>query len=508
MRAFAQKAASRHAYKRTISISRRAAARQNNNGDKALFGAAAGFFPPSRRRRRRIIGKRDENDDDDDDVVIAQRRRRRTKNISFVVVGKAAASWDDENNNNGEEGRRRGNEEEEEEEEEEEDSSNGGASVYSQPEVYAHAFGGFRDFTKEVDALHQLYALEGGKGTKMRTLLELGCGPAWHSIEHAKKVIREKHKEKQERGERRNDVNVNDDDDDDEDVVSVALDVNREMVSFAIERASEAKAGANDTKSILDAVDVVLGDMRDLSTHLPGKYLKKGGYFDCATLLLGTAAHLLTHDDLARTFREAFKCLRENGIFVVEVEHPMTTLFSGDLKYQYGEENAWEVRLGGSNNTNTNNNNNNNNNNSSNSSSNGGSSSNSSSSGPSRSGEDEVEKEETMRIVWGDPENDVFDATNQILYRTVSVQKYYSTDTLSEDGDDDDDEVGLAVTFVRDPHYESKEIVKCKLFTLPELIAVASAVGFRLIDSFGDLDVNVRFDCENAQNMVVAFRKD
>jgi hypothetical protein len=43
---------------------------------------------------------------------------------------------------------------------------------------------------------------------------------------------------------------------------------------------------------------------------------------------------------------------------------------------------------------------------------------------------------------------------------------------------------------------------------LPELIAVASAVGFRLIDSFGDLDVNVRFDCENAQNMVVAFRKD
>ena len=59
------------------------------------------------------------------------------------------------------------------------------------------------------------------------------------------KVIREKHKEKQERGERRNDErerkrNVNDDGG--EDVVSVALDVNREMVSFAIERASEAKA--------------------------------------------------------------------------------------------------------------------------------------------------------------------------------------------------------------------------------------------------------------------------
>ena len=477
MRAFAP-GQSRRA-KTTISISRAAA-------------AALGFFPS---RRRRMIGRRD-------DVVVIEQRRTRTKNISFVVVGKAAASWDDENND-GEEGRRRrGNEVVVEEE----DSSNGGASVYSQPEVYAHAFGGFRDFTKEVDALHQLYALEGGKGTKMRTLLELGCGPAWHSIEHAKKVIREKHKEKQERGERRNDVNVNvivnvNDDDDDDDVVSVALDVNREMVSFAIERASEAKAGANDTKSILDAVDVVLGDMRDLSTHLPGKYLKKGGYFDCATLLLGTAAHLLTHDDLARTFREAFKCLRVNGIFVVEVEHPMTTLFSGDLKYQYGEENAWEVRLGGSNNTNTNNNNNSSN--SSNSSSNS-----SSSSGASRSGEDEVEKEETMRIVWGDPENDVFDVTNQILYRTVSVQKYYSTDTLSEDGDDDDDEVGLAATFVRDPHYESKEIVKCKLFTLPELIAVASAVGFRLIDSFGDLDVNVRFDCENAQNMVVAFRKD
>ena len=54
----------------------------------------------------------------------------------------------------------------------------------------------------------------------------------------------------------------------------------------------------------------------------------------------------------------------------------MTTLFSGDLKYQYGEENAWEVRLGGSNNTNTNNNNNSSN--SSNSSSNSSSSSNNS----------------------------------------------------------------------------------------------------------------------------------
>ena len=92
------------------------------------------------------------------DVVIEQRRRR-TKNISFVVVGKAAASWDDENNDGEEARRRRGNEVEEE------DSSNGGASVYSQPEVYAHAFGGFRDFTKEVDALHQLYALEGGIAT-------------------------------------------------------------------------------------------------------------------------------------------------------------------------------------------------------------------------------------------------------------------------------------------------------------------------------------------------------
>ena len=85
---------------------------------------------------------------------------------------------------------------------------------------------------------------------------------------NTRKKLSEKNTKKNKNGERggtrkrKRKRNVNDTDDD-EDVVSVALDVNREMVSFAIERASEAKAGANDTKSILDAVDVVLGDMRD-----------------------------------------------------------------------------------------------------------------------------------------------------------------------------------------------------------------------------------------------------
>ena len=379
----------------------------------------------------------------------------------------------------------------------------GGASIYSKPDVYALAFGTFRDFPKEVDFLHKLY--ESSSRKKLRTLLELGCGPAWHSIEHAKKVLREDNIAIT--ATTSNNSNKNLSKNNDSGIVSVALDVNKEMVSYAIERASDERA-------VLDVVDVVLGDMRDLSTHLPEKYLKSGGYFDCATLLLGTAAHLLTCEDATRTFREAFKCLREDGIFVVEVEHPMTTLFSGELKYQDGDENAWEVSLGRSRKSI-------------------GRSDDRSNSSTIRREEDEdaSEREETMRVVWGDPENDFLDAKNQVLHRTVSVQKYFSVGVAARDDDDDDgeeeeedkedeeieeekendnfeEEAVIKALFVRDPHYESKEIVKCKLFTLPELMAVANAAGFEFIECFGDLDETVRFDSESAQNMVVCFRKN
>jgi len=386
----------------------------------------------------------------------------------------------------------------------------GGASIYSKPDVYALAFGTFRDFPKEVDFLHKLY--ESSSGKKLRTLLELGCGPAWHSIEHAKKVLREDNIAITATTTSNNSNKNLSSKNNDSGIVSVALDVNKEMVSYAIERASDVRA-------VLDVVDVVLGDMRDLSTHLPEKYLKSGGYFDCATLLLGTAAHLLTCEDATRTFREAFKCLREDGIFVVEVEHPMTTLFSGELKYQDGDENAWEVSLGRSRKSIGRSDDRSNN-----------------SSTIRREEEDEddaSEREETMRVVWGDPENDFFDAKNQVLHRTVSVQKYFSVDVAARDDDDDDgeeeeedkedeeieeeeeeendnfeEEAVIKALFVRDPHYESKEIVKCKLFTLPELMAVANAAGFEFIECFGDLDETVRFDSESAQNMVVCFRKN
>ncbi|CAL6312487.1 unnamed protein product [Bathycoccus prasinos] len=324
----------------------------------------------------------------------------------------------------------------------------------------------------------------------MRTLLEFGCGPAWHSIEHAKKVLIEDNIAITATTTSNNSNKNLSSKNNDSGIVSVALDVNKEMVSYAIERASDERA-------VLDVVDVVLGDMRDLSTHLPEKYLKSGGYFDCATLLLGTAAHLLTCEDATRTFREAFKCLREDGIFVVEVEHPMTTLFSGELKYQDGDENAWEVSLGRSRKSIGRSDDRSNN-----------------SSTIRREEEDEddaSEREETMRVVWGDPENDFFDAKNQVLHRTVSVQKYFSVDVAARDDDDDDgeeeeedkedeeieeeeendnfeEEAVIKALFVRDPHYESKEIVKCKLFTLPELMAVANAAGFEFIECFGDLD--------------------
>lgn len=235
---------------------------------------------------------------------------------------------------------------------------------------------------------------------------------------------------------------------------AVAVDLSEEMVEFASKLSSDCEG----------KVDCVKGDMRYLEQALPEKYLNgtnnnDDGYFDCVALLLGTAAHLVTSDDLEKTLRSAFRVLEKGGIFVVEVEHPYTALFSGDAKDGISEENQWEVRKCLT-----------------------------------------EQGEEMMRIVWGQ-ENDSFNCETQVLSRTVTVQKYFVVREQQKGG-------GPPTIFVREPHYENKEIVQSKLFTCPEFTAVARIVGFNSIGCFGGLDMAIPFtDEENAQNMVLAFQR-
>ena len=53
------------------------------------------------------------------------------------------------------------------------------ASVYADPELYELAFG-FRDFDNEAAFLARMCRTHAGR--EMRSVLELGAGPAWHSV--------------------------------------------------------------------------------------------------------------------------------------------------------------------------------------------------------------------------------------------------------------------------------------------------------------------------------------
>jgi len=300
-------------------------------------------------------------------------------------------------------------------------------SVYAHPELYELAFG-FRDFDSEAAFLARMCRAHAGRA--MRSVLELGAGPAWHSVSCVTTQGP---------------------------CVAVALDNTPAMLKRASRRALE--------RGCEESVAVVAGDM----TRLDARALKRTAQtlvptsrtaddtaddrsnddspflgFDVVTVLLGTAAHLTAPEDAEACLRGAADCLAPGGIVVLELEHPYD-LFDGQLMDAHGD--AWDR---------------------------------------------EVENGGGLRVLveWG-REGDPFDVETQIVERTVGVNVV--------------DENGRPPANGAFPPVE--EVVRCRVFTAPEIALLGKLAGLTVAATFGDMDADVPLTHEDANNMVIVLRR-
>ena len=303
-------------------------------------------------------------------------------------------------------------------------------SVYAHPELYELAFG-FRDFDSEAAFLARMCRAHAGRA--MRSVLELGAGPAWHSVSCVTTQGP---------------------------CVAVALDNTPAMLKRASQRALE--------RGCEESVAVVAGDMTrldaralkqtaqtlvptrrnrsDTADDSPSNDDSPGSFagFDVVTVLLGTAAHLTAPEDAEACLRGAADCLAPGGIVVLELEHPYD-LFDGQLMDAHGD--AWDR---------------------------------------------EVENGGGLRVLveWG-REGDPFDVETQIVERTVSVNVV--------------DENGRPPANGAFPPVE--EVVRCRVFTAPEIALLGKLAGLTVAATFGDMDADVPLTHEDANNMVIVLRR-
>mmetsp|Transcript_65801 Transcript_65801/g.208253 ORF Transcript_65801/g.208253 Transcript_65801/m.208253 type:complete len:387 (-) Transcript_65801:43-1203(-) len=152
--------------------------------------------------------------------------------------------------------------------------------------------------SQEVDFLFNL--TEERLDEEPMSALELGAGPARHSIELAKRGLQ-----------------------------VTALELNPHMVEYAQGRAAAEKVSVN----------FIEGDMRGFQVPQPG------GGFDMVLILLGSLNHLLDNQAVVDCFKSAAAVLSPKGTMVVEVGHPQD-LWDGQVMQELGD--AWENEQDGS----------------------------------------------------------------------------------------------------------------------------------------------------------------
>ena len=277
--------------------------------------------------------------------------------------------------------------------------------VYENPEMYEFAFGD-RNFKQEVDFLHQVYnaSNSASNSTDHQTggfykYLEIGCGPAWHSIEHVK---------------RNKKMNCAQN-------VAYSIDVSQAMVDYAKKKASES--------NVSNQVHVIVGDMRSLNTN---KNLTETD-FECTSILLGTIGHILTHEDCISTLTSIYNLTKPSGVLIVEFEN-------AENFHKNNELGVWDV-----------------------------------------------EKDQTcVEVTWGE-KGDAFNAETQIINRTVKMLQINVDGQVME---------------------EIQEKVASKIWTANEFLTLAKETKWESIGVFGDMDMKVSLNDEDAHNMVLAFRKE
>ena len=177
------------------------------------------------------------------------------------------------------------------------------SSVYSNPKVYDIAFS-FRDFASEAAFLLESHGIV-GQGP-LESFLEVGCGPARHSILLAEAGLN----------------------------TCIGVDISEEMINYAKESAQSL--------GIQDKVHFLVENMADprgFVDQLPVHQV------DAAAIMLGTLSHCITNKDAIQTLRNVAACVRPGGTLLVELGHPRE-IFQGSFCSD-GYVECWEVSESG-----------------------------------------------------------------------------------------------------------------------------------------------------------------
>ena len=162
---------------------------------------------------------------------------------------------------------------------------------YERPELYELAFA-WRDYGQSIDFLSEASHLFGLKAIK--SMVELGCGPAQYAREFARRGIE-----------------------------AFGVDLAPEMALYA----QKTFDNENLPGYVLEA------DMRDFNLEHP---------VDLAVCMMATFGLMLTNDDIVQHFRAVAKNLTTGGLYIIEMPHPRDV-----FNVESSTKNVWEMEKDG-----------------------------------------------------------------------------------------------------------------------------------------------------------------
>ncbi len=173
------------------------------------------------------------------------------------------------------------------------------SGFYKYAKAYDIAFAG-RDYKEECDFIEWCYkthAVCNDKENSKPAFLELGCGPAHHAREFARRNWR-----------------------------SVALDLSKEMLEYA-----ELVSGKE--KLTLDYIEA---DMCEFNLERP---------INAAGIFTESITHLLTNEQFLSHLKSVAKNLLPGGIYVIETAHPLFFFPDDEPNIWEAEENGFKVKM-------------------------------------------------------------------------------------------------------------------------------------------------------------------
>lgn len=343
------------------------------------------------------------------------------------------------------------------------------STSYENPEIYDIAFG-FRDFEAEAAFLLETYQELSTDGSPLRTVLDVGCGPARHSVLLAQSTG----------------------------CACVCIDNSDSMLEYAAKRAQDA--GVPD-KLRFEQVDMTSpeGYMRSLANEAGPNCIISPDSVDLAIIMLGTMGHCIDNEAGIRCFRNIAEVVKPGGLLVVELAHP-NELWSGSFLDgsfvecwevdEYGHAEFAEEHDGGDEHE--------------------------LSEGaaeeedePSIEHEREIESSKTRALLeeangadflqnddaFGQGkrvlveygrDGDAFDTHTQVLHRTVGFSFFDADGELVE---------------------SRVDVVQQRQYTLQEVDLLGRLTGWELVRAHGDLDVQTAVENEEAYRLVTVLRK-